>query len=114
VDHVIEVGGPNTLNESLQAVRPGGQISLIGVLGGSLGDVNLLPILMRDVRLQGVFIGPRSSFVEMNRFIEQHQILPIVDKVFELTEIRAAFEHLATGNQFGKVCVRLSDAHTAS
>jgi len=114
VDHVIEVGGPNTLNESLQAVRPGGQISLIGVLGGSLGDVNLLPILMRDVRLQGVFIGPRSSFVEMNHFIEQHQILPIVDKLFELTEIRAAFEHLATGNQFGKVCVRLSDAHTAS
>ena len=68
VDHVVEVGGAGTLGQSLRAVRMGGQISLIGVLSGA-GQVNPMPILMKNVRVQGIFVGSREMFEAMNRAI---------------------------------------------
>src|SRR5262245_59043832 len=66
VDHVVEVGGAGTLGKSLRAVRLGGRISLIGVLTGG-GEVNPLPILMKNVRVQGIYVGSREMFEAMNR-----------------------------------------------
>ncbi|MDX2052286.1 MAG: NAD(P)-dependent alcohol dehydrogenase [Polyangiaceae bacterium] len=106
VDYVIEVGGADTLAESLRAVRPGGSVHLIGVLAGKQGPLNLLPLLMRDVRLQGVFIGPRRSFVEMNQLIQERKIVPAIDRSFPLDEAREAFSYLASGAHVGKVCLR--------
>jgi NADPH:quinone reductase-like Zn-dependent oxidoreductase len=105
VDHVVEVGGAGTFNQSLKAVRLGGTISLIGVLAGK-GDVNLMPVLMKGVRVQGIFVGNREMFEAMNRAIALHQLRPVVDRVFPLSEIRAALAHLESGAHFGKVCLR--------
>jgi len=69
VDYVIEVGGAGTLAQSMKAVRAGGQVSLIGVLSGGTGQVNPLPILMRNIRVQGIFVGSREMFEAMNRAI---------------------------------------------
>ena len=85
----------------------GGQISVIGVLGGAQGPINLIPILMQNVRLQGVLVGSRDDFAAMNRAFELHQLRPVVDRVFEYGEARAAFEHLASGTHFGKVVVKI-------
>ncbi|MBW7858909.1 MAG: NAD(P)-dependent alcohol dehydrogenase, partial [Leptonema sp. (in: Bacteria)] len=82
VDHVVEVGGMGTLERSVKSVRAGGSIYLIGVLSGKSAPVDLTPVLMQNIRIQGVVVGHRRSFIEMNRAIEQHQIQPVVDKTF--------------------------------
>jgi NADPH:quinone reductase-like Zn-dependent oxidoreductase len=110
VDHVIEVGGAGTLAESVGAVRPGGQISLIGVLAGGATELNLIPILMQQVCVQGVLVGHREAFEAMNAAIAKERLIPVVDRIFPLDEARAAFEHLASGAHFGKIVVRIGPA----
>jgi NADPH:quinone reductase-like Zn-dependent oxidoreductase len=106
VDHVVEVGGEQTLGQSLRAVRVGGTLSLIGVLSGGKMDVRLGPIVTRAVRMQGVTVGSREDFEAMTRAIDQHRLKPVVDKVFAFGELRTALDYLASGAQFGKICIR--------
>jgi NADPH:quinone reductase-like Zn-dependent oxidoreductase len=106
VDHVVELGGAGTLGKSLQAVRLGGQISLIGVLTGG-GEVNPMPILMKNIRVQGIYVGSRDMFEAMNRAIAFHRLRPVVDRVFPLAEVREALQYLESRAHFGKVCIRL-------
>ena len=105
VDHVVEVGGAGTFNQSLKAVRTGGTISLIGVLAGK-GEPNLMPLLMKSVRVHGIYVGSREMFEAMNRAIALHQMKPVVDRVFGFNEIQAALKHMESGAHFGKICVR--------
>lgn len=107
VDLVVEVGGAGTLEQSLQAVRVGGEISVIGVLSGVSKQINILPILMKNVRLQGILVGSREGFEAMNRAIEMHQMRPVVDRVFPFEEVREAFEFVKSGAHFGKVCIAI-------
>lgn len=107
VDHVVEVGGGGTLEQSLQAVRAGGVISIIGVLSGPGSRISVVPIFMRRIRLQGVFVGSRDSFEAMNRAIAQHQIRPVVDRVFPFDDAPQAFEHMDAGRHFGKIAIEI-------
>lgn len=107
VDHVVEVGGAGTLEKSVRAVRYGGRISLIGVLTGVAGAINPQPILGKSITLQGIYVGNHEMFMAMNRAIAQAQLQPVIDRVFALTEVRAAYEYLQSGSHFGKVVVRL-------
>ncbi|WP_437539378.1 NAD(P)-dependent alcohol dehydrogenase [Sorangium sp. So ce726] len=107
VDHVIEVGGAGTLARSLRAVRFGGRVSLIGVLtGGALGDVGLFPILMKQITAQGIFVGSRAMFEDMNRAIAASGLRPVVDRVVPFAEVRQAIESVASGSHFGKIAIR--------
>lgn len=107
VDYVVEVGGAGTLTQSMKAVRPGGQISLIGVLSGGTGQINPLPILMRNIRVQGIFVGSREMFEAMNRAIDLAKLKPVVDRVFPFAEAVDAFRTMETGAHFGKVVIRM-------
>lgn len=107
VDQVIEVGGSATLPQSLRAVRAGGTISLIGVLSGAKIDAALGPIVTRQVRLQGIACGSRDGFEAMLRAIAEHHLRPAIDRVFAFEELHPALAHLATGAQFGKVCLHM-------
>lgn len=106
-DHVLEVGGAGTFTESIRALRLGGTLSVIGVLSGALTHLDLRPILMQDLRVQGVFVGSRQTFLAFLALLNQHQLRPYVDRVFPLREARAAFEYAASGQQFGKVVISL-------
>ncbi len=106
--HVLEVGGATTIAQSLRALRLGGTASIIGVLSGAQPDLDLRPILMQDLRLQGVFVGSRKTFLDYLELVERHMLRPQIDRVFELAEARAAFEYAASGAQFGKVVIALS------
>jgi NADPH:quinone reductase-like Zn-dependent oxidoreductase len=108
VEHVIEVGGASSLEESLAAVRPGGAISLIGVLSGKQAALNLLPLVMRNVRLQGVFVGHKRSFEALLTAFEAASVHPSIDSVYPLAELGAAFARLASGAHFGKVCLSVA------
>jgi NADPH:quinone reductase-like Zn-dependent oxidoreductase len=107
VDHVVEVGGAGTLGRSLRAVRLGGTISLIGVLAGGTSEVNPLPVLMKNVRVQGIFVGSREMFEDMNRAIAHHKLRPVVDRVFAFKEAPAAYRYMESAAHFGKICIKL-------
>lgn len=107
VDHVVEVGGAGTMKQSIRAVRPGGMITLIGVLAGARSDF-LLPLVgSRAVRVQGIAVGTRESLEAMLRAMARHRTKPVIDSVFPMADARAAYEHLAAGRHFGKVCLSI-------
>jgi NADPH:quinone reductase-like Zn-dependent oxidoreductase len=99
------VGGAGTLGRSLKAVRMGGRVYLIGVLTGG-GEVNPMPVLMKNVRLQGIYVGSREMFEAMNRAIAGNKLRPVVDRVFPFDQARQALRHMESGAHFGKVCIR--------
>jgi 2-desacetyl-2-hydroxyethyl bacteriochlorophyllide A dehydrogenase len=105
VDHVVEVGGPGTLQRSINAVKMGGHIAFIGVVAG-MGDVNLMQIFMKTIKLQGIFVGSRQMFEEMNAFIAEHKLKPVIDKVFAFDEAREALKYMESGAHFGKIVVK--------
>jgi NADPH:quinone reductase-like Zn-dependent oxidoreductase len=107
VDQVIEVGGAGTIEQSLQAVRIGGTISVIGNLTGNEKELSLVRILMRRIRIQGVLVGHREAFEAMSRAIGQARLRPVVDRTFPFAEAPAAFAYLAEGKHFGKICIRI-------
>jgi NADPH:quinone reductase-like Zn-dependent oxidoreductase len=107
VDQVVEVGGAGTLGKSLKAVRTGGHVSLIGVLAGGAGEVNPLPAVMKGVRIQGIFVGSREMFEEMNRAIDLHGLRPVVDRVFPFDEAPEAFRYMQSGAHLGKVVISI-------
>ena len=104
VDHVVEVGGAGTLPQALHAVRHGGHISLIGVLTG--GEFNPIPILMKGICVQGIFVGSCEMFEAMNRAIDLNNLKPVVDRVFPFAELPQALRHMESGSHFGKIVIR--------
>jgi len=107
VDHIIEVGGPGTLQRSMNAVRVGGRISLIGLLTGGDGVVNPMPILGKQIQVQGIFVGSRDMFEAMNRALALHQFRPVIDRVFSFDEAHDALRHMEKKAHFGKIVIRL-------
>jgi NADPH:quinone reductase-like Zn-dependent oxidoreductase len=106
VDHVIEVGGTGTLSRSVKAVRHAGHVAVIGVL--SQGDkFDPTPVLMKGIRMQGIFVGSREMFEDMNRFIEEKELRPVIDKRFDFGELKEALRYLESGAHFGKVVVTI-------
>lgn len=105
VDHVIEVGGPATLEQSMVAARIGGHVSLIGILTGVAGQLPLVQALVRQIRLQGVLVGSRAQQQAMVRAIDANGLRPVVDKHFELEQIVEAFRYQESNRHFGKICL---------
>ncbi|MCB1201293.1 MAG: NAD(P)-dependent alcohol dehydrogenase [Leptospiraceae bacterium] len=109
VDYVIEVGGAGTLEQSIRSVRVDGTISLIGILAGRAPELNLLPVLMQNVRIQGILVGSRRAFENMNDAIEMNKLTPLVDRVFPFEEHKEAFLYLQSQKHMGKVVIAIPD-----
>ena len=105
VDAVVEVGGPGTLSQSIQACRIGGHISLIGVLTGVAGEVPTALAVSKNVTIKGVTVGSRQDQQEMIAAIDANGIKPVIDSTFALDEIAAAFRHQVSQRHFGKICL---------
>ena len=106
VDHVVEIGGPGTLQRSMRAVKTGGHIAVIGVVAGK-GEFTNVPIFMKALKLIGVFVGSRVMFEDMNRFVTDKSIRPVVDSTFEFDQVRDALELMKSGGHFGKIIVKI-------
>ena len=107
-DVVVEVGGAGTLPQSIRAAALGATISLVGVVAGGAGRLDVVPIFMRQLRVQGVLVGHRESFEALNRAVEAAELRPVVDRVFGFDEAPEAFAYLKSARHFGKVCIGLS------
>lgn len=105
VDHIIEVGGAASLAQSMEAVRVGGHIATIGILSGVSAKLELVPMLLKQFRLQGVLVGSREHQTDMVRALEAHKIRPVLDRSFPLEELVKAFQHQESNKHFGKICL---------
>lgn len=104
-DCVVEVGGAGTLEQSLRCLKPGGKIAMIGILAGASKPLNVLPILMQQLRVQGVLVGNRDDFEAMNRVVKSARLQPVLDQRVDYAQAPAAWERLASGQHFGKVVI---------
>ncbi len=107
VDLVVEVGGAGTFDESVAALRFGGAMSLLGVLTGGGGPINTRAIFRKTIHVTGIYVGSRLMFESFNRALTATRLRPVIDQVFEFGEVRRAYEHLASGQHFGKIVVRV-------
>jgi NADPH:quinone reductase-like Zn-dependent oxidoreductase len=107
VDHVMEVGGPSTFAQSMAACRLGGHIAVIGLLSGVMAEVNIPALFSGQIRVSGISIGSRADQEDMIRAIEVNRMAPVIDRTFDLADIRSAFEHFGTRDRFGKVGITI-------
>jgi NADPH:quinone reductase-like Zn-dependent oxidoreductase len=105
IDLIVEVGGPGTLEEALRAVRPGGEIALVGVLTGFAGPVSTSAILMNAIDLRGVYVG---SAADLDAAIRSG-VRPVIDEVFPFDRADEAYARLASGAHRGKIAIRIAD-----
>ncbi|TNC14844.1 NAD(P)-dependent alcohol dehydrogenase [Methylobacterium terricola] len=105
VDHVVEVGGPGTLAQSIEAVRVGGHIALIGVLTGRAGEVPTAALMAKQARLQGLIVGSRRQQQDYVAALDRTGIRPVIDRSYGFDELPEAFRHQESGRHFGKLCV---------
>ncbi len=106
VDHVVEVGGAGTLARSLNAIRLGGHVALIGALTGTAG-FDPVTVFMKAVRLQGIFVGSRRMFEDLLKAVDVAKLEPVIDRVFAFDEVREALRHMESGSHFGKIVIRI-------
>ena len=106
-DHVIEVGGPGTLPQSIEACRIGGHIALIGVLTGRSGEVPTSLLMRRQQRLQGLIVGSRKHQLDFVRALDALTLRPVIDRTFPLDETVDAFRYEQEGRHFGKICLEI-------
>jgi NADPH:quinone reductase-like Zn-dependent oxidoreductase len=109
-DRIIEVGGAGTFAQSLRATRVGGMVAQIGVLSGgaTTEPLALTPILHKQLRVQGIYVGSRAMFNEMNTVIAEAGMRPVVDRVFGFEEVWEAFSYMESGSHFGKIVIRVA------
>jgi NADPH:quinone reductase-like Zn-dependent oxidoreductase len=112
VDRIIEVGGAGTLGQSLRATRVEGMVAQIGVLSGGVTaePLALTPILHKQLRVQGIYVGSRAMFEQMNAAIAVAKLRPVIDHVFSIEDARDAFRHMESGAHFGKIVIRVTEA----
>lgn len=107
VDQLLEVVGGDGLNDSVKATKVTGQISVIGFLAGQTTDLNLMQVIFRQTKIQGIAVGNRSAFEEMNKAFDQYNIKPVIEKVYQFEDAIKAYHHLAKG-AFGKIVIKIS------
>ncbi|MGO4269304.1 zinc-binding dehydrogenase [Paenibacillus sp. TAF58] len=105
---IMMVGGAETLNQSITALRVGGRISIVGLLsGGSVEGFHVVPAILRRARLQAINVGSREMFESMNRAVSNHKLRPAIDRVFPFEQAIDAFKYFENGSYFGKICITL-------
>jgi NADPH:quinone reductase-like Zn-dependent oxidoreductase len=107
VDHVVDVGGEQTLAQSLEAVRIGGSIYTVGILGGLVFPLSIRDMMQRDIRLLGGSVGSRADQLAMVEGMERHNVRPALDRSFDLADLADAFHHQRAQKQVGKIVITI-------
>ncbi|KAJ5186597.1 Polyketide synthase enoylreductase [Penicillium cf. viridicatum] len=109
VDHILEVGGLGTFEQSLKCIKMDGIITAIGFLGSSdKPQPGLMEILINICTVRGVFVGSRAMLKELVQAVEMNDLHPVIDQVsFNLDQTKEAFEYLGGQKNFGKVVVKI-------
>jgi NADPH:quinone reductase-like Zn-dependent oxidoreductase len=109
VDLVLENAGSATFTRSVAAVRHSGTIFTIGFVSGNKVDLDLMPIIVKAIRIQGNNTGSAADLGEAVAAIASHRISPVVDQVYDIDSVRKAYQTLGSGGaHFGKLAINLS------
>ena len=106
-DLVVEVGGSDTLPQSVKAVAFDGCISMIGVLTGFAGEVPTAELFQKNARISGITVGSKTHQADMIAAIEANDIRPVIHETLPLADIAAAFRLQESGAHFGKICIAI-------
>lgn len=107
VDQVLDVVGRDTLPKALEVLAHGGHVALIGGLSGYGSDLPTDALMWINATASGVYVGSREDFEAMNRFVSEHEIRPLIDRVFEFEQAQEAYDYLRSGGFMGKIVIRL-------
>jgi NADPH:quinone reductase-like Zn-dependent oxidoreductase len=108
VDHILEVVGGSNLARSIKAIKPQGQISIIGIIDGFDATIPLFGLMQKHGVLRGITVGPRRALEDMLRKFDEIKLRPVIDTVYSFNDAREAFNHLERG-AFGKIVIRVRD-----
>lgn len=105
VDHILELGGPDTYDRSIAAIAPGGRIAQIGVLTGFGSQPNLTPLQFKNADINGICVGSVEHYERLNSFISRHKMRPLVDEIFAFSDAPTAYDRLRSASHFGKIAI---------
>ena len=108
VDHIVEVGGKDTLQQSIEAARVGGTILVIGVLSGFAQQIMIPSLFAKNLHVIGLSVGSRRMFEDMASAMGHNQIKPEIDKTFDFTEVPDALRYMQQASHFGKIAIEFS------
>jgi NADPH:quinone reductase-like Zn-dependent oxidoreductase len=103
VDLVVEVGGAGTMARAIRATKVGGTIAQIGVLTGQNDGVDIRPVLSKQIKVHGVYVGSRAHFEAMNKAISLAGLKPSIGATFGFHDARAALQMMEGAGHFGKI-----------
>jgi NADPH:quinone reductase-like Zn-dependent oxidoreductase len=106
VGHIVEVGGADTLQQSIEAARVGGTILIIGVLSGFSQKILIPSIFGKNLHVIGLSVGSRKMFETMAAAIERNHMKPVLDRTFAFDAVPEALRHMQNGGHFGKIVVQ--------
>ncbi len=107
VDHILELVGGSHLGQAVQTVAVGGRISQIGALEGFEVTTPVMPLMLKDVTIQGIGTGHRRALEDLVRAVDQMKLKPTIDTRYPFAELSAALEHLDRG-PFGKIVIEMA------
>lgn len=105
VDHVLELGGPDTYQRSVNAVAAGGQIAQIGVLTGFAAQADIRPLQFKNASIHGICVGSVQQYSRLNQFLTDKQLHPVIDQRFRFDQAADAYECLRHAQHFGKLVI---------
>ena len=109
VNLVIEIGGESTFPQTINALTIGGHISVIGALGGINVELNLMQMVFKNVNMHGITVGSREDHMELNNFMEKHEIHPVIGKTVGIDNAINEIYGMSSGSHFGKIVIDISD-----
>ena len=112
VDAVLEIGGAGTLENSLNAIRHGGHINIIGYMAGIDMGITVFPLIIKNANFHGIGTGNRDGYEALMAFVGAHGIRPVISECFPLKEIHAGLDALNTGSPFGKIVIDIEVVDT--
>lgn len=108
VDCVVEVGGPATIGQSLRAVRPGGEIALVGFLTEENPGIDYFALKASTATLRPITVGDRAALEDLIRAWRGAGLTPVIDRVFDFADAPAAFAHLIAAQHVGKIVIAVN------
>ena len=105
IDHIVEVGGKDTFQQSIEAAKVGGNILVIGILSGASQEIGIPGIFSKNLHITGLSVGSRHMFESMATAISRNRLRPVVDRRFDFDAVPEALRLMQSGGHFGKIVI---------
>jgi NADPH:quinone reductase-like Zn-dependent oxidoreductase len=108
-DLIVDVGGRDTLDQSVKSLAYAGTLSVVGGLSGYDGNIPALGLLLKTATARGIYVGSRADYLRMTAFVRKHRVRPVIDRIFPLERHKEALEYMDSGGFVGKIVLQLAD-----